>query len=83
MASEGSEPSATRLLAKIGACFSQLCEFPFSGVAREQFGAGLRVKFQGNYAIYDLSTQSEVIIVRVLHGARDAAALAGQGGFAR
>jgi len=51
------------------------------GPTREQFGANLRVVFHAHYAIYYLSTEHELIIVRVLHGARDAVAIAEQGGF--
>jgi toxin ParE1/3/4 len=51
------------------------------GSRREQFGAALRAIFHTPYAIYYLPTDREVIIVRVLHGARDAAAIAEQGGF--
>jgi toxin ParE1/3/4 len=40
------------------------------------------VRFVGNYGIYYLHDERELLIVRVLHGARDAAALAEQGGFA-
>jgi len=49
---------------------------------REQFAPGLRARFVGNYAIYYLNDERELVIVRVLHGARDAAALATKGGFA-
>lgn len=49
------------------------------GVRREHLGAGLRVIFHNPYAIYYRHTETEVIIVRVLHGARDVAAIAGQG----
>jgi len=42
----------------------------------------LRVIFEGNYAIYYLATDAEVSLVPVLHGARDAAAIAERGGFA-
>ncbi len=38
--------------------------------------------FEGNYAAYYLATETEVILVRVLHGARDSAAIAERGGFA-
>jgi toxin ParE1/3/4 len=51
------------------------------GAPRPQFGLGLRVTFHASYAIYYLPTATEVIIVRVLHGARDAAAIAEHGGF--
>jgi len=49
---------------------------------REQVAAGLRVSFAGSYAIYYLHDERELVIVRVLHGARDAAAIAEHGGFA-
>jgi toxin ParE1/3/4 len=51
------------------------------GSPREQFGVGLRVIFHSPYAIYYLPTDRGLVIVRVLHGARDAAAVAEQGGF--
>jgi toxin ParE1/3/4 len=55
--------------------------FPEANPSREQLGAGLRVLFNGNYAIYYVLSQSAVTIVRVLHGARDVAAIADRGGF--
>lgn len=51
------------------------------GVTREQLGATLRVTFHHSYAIYYQVREQELIIVRVLHGARDSAAIAEQGGF--
>ena len=56
--------------------------FPLAAPARDHFAPGLRVTFSGNYAIYYLHSDRELVIVRVLHGARDAAALAEHGGFA-
>ena len=60
--------------------------FPLAAPAREQFAPGLRVTFHGPYAIYDKPAPDAVVpdavvIVRVLHGARDSAALAERGGF--
>ena len=54
---------------------------PLIGTTREQFGVGLRVMFHHPYAIYYQMSGQKLIIIRVLHGARDAAALAEQGGF--
>jgi toxin ParE1/3/4 len=54
---------------------------PLIGSPREQFAPGLRVTFHSPYAIYYLPSGPELIIVRVLHGARDATAIADQGGF--
>jgi plasmid stabilization system protein ParE len=45
------------------------------GPRRDQFLPGLRVHFYRSYAMYYTSTETELIIVRVLHGARDARAL--------
>jgi len=41
----------------------------------------LRVTFHGAYAIYYRPLPDAVVIVRVLHGARDVAALAEHGRF--
>jgi plasmid stabilization system protein ParE len=42
----------------------------------------LRVLFYEQYAIYYLTGPDEIIIVRVLHGSRDIATIADEGGFA-
>lgn len=59
-----------------------MLDFPNAGPAREHLARGLRVIQKGNYAIYYTHDDRELVIVRVLHGARDAAALAERGGFA-
>jgi len=41
----------------------------------------LRVVFHGSYAIYYRPTPDAIVIVRVLHGKRDAEAIAEGGGF--
>ena len=81
VASEASPDIATKLLARIEAACAPLLHFPNVGPQREQLSAGLRVAFEGNYAIYYVHNDRELVIVRVLHGARDAAALAERGGF--
>jgi toxin ParE1/3/4 len=58
-----------------------LQEFPLSGAERHQLAPNLRVALQDSYAVYYLPTESEIVIVRVLHGARDVAAIADAGGF--
>jgi plasmid stabilization system protein ParE len=42
----------------------------------------LRVSFSGKYAIYYVHDERAVVVIRVLHGARDASGLAEHGGFA-
>jgi toxin ParE1/3/4 len=59
-----------------------LRHFPLSGPARDQLAPGLRVTFHSPYAIYYTPVPDAVVIVRVLHGARDVSALAERGGFA-
>lgn len=57
-------------------------EFPLSGPPRDQLAPGLRVTFHGAYAIYYVPRADALVVIRVLHSARDAAALAERGGFA-
>ena len=42
---------------------------------------GLRVTFEGRYAIYYTHDEVALTVVRVLHGARDLAALVDRGTF--
>ena len=71
---EASEAIATRLVSKIKADMTLYCEFPQSGPAREQLASGLRAGYSGNYVVYYWPTETDLTIVRLLHGARDAAA---------
>ncbi len=68
-------------MAAIEAEFDQLLAFPLSGPAREDLATNLRVKFHRAYATYYTPAARELIIIRVLHGARDAGAIADDGGF--
>jgi len=43
--------------------------------------ARLRVVFRKPYAIYYIAQQTEITLVRVLHGARDVVAIAEDEGF--
>ena len=76
-----SESAATRLLDKIKATCARLLDFPSSGVSRDRLARGLRVVLQGNYAVYYTIAETEIIVVRVLHSARDAAVIAEHGDF--
>lgn len=49
--------------------------YPELGPARDYLSSGLRVHFYKDYAFYYRFTETEIIIVRVLHGSRDANAL--------
>jgi len=59
-----------------------LRHFPLSGPARERLSPGLRVTFHSPYAVYYKEFSDAVVIIRVIHGARDISALAERGGFA-
>jgi toxin ParE1/3/4 len=73
---------ATRLIETIMKACEPLRHFPLAGPVRENLAPGLRVAFAGSYAIYYLHDEHDLTLVRVLHGARDAVALAELGGFA-
>jgi len=72
---EGSESAADRVILRFETAFGRLSAFPVAGATRDRLAPGLRVVFQSNYAIYYLCDGDRIEIVRVLHGARDAAAL--------
>jgi toxin ParE1/3/4 len=48
---------------------------------REQLAPGMRVTFHKSYAIYYRPLSDAVVIVRVIHGARDVAAISERGEF--
>jgi plasmid stabilization system protein ParE len=81
LAAEASEIVASRVVKKIKDDFAQYCDFPYSGPAREYLGVGLRVGFSGRYAVYYQPMVTELVIVRVLHAARDTKKISATGGF--
>lgn len=81
MAVETSEEIADRFLVALEGTLMPLREFPLSGVSREEFAPGLRVVFHGGYALYYKPFPDAVVVIRVLHGAREARVLAERGGF--
>ena len=54
---------------------------PLIGAKRDYLSTGMRVIFHGAYAIYYLPDKEDVIVLRVLHGARDVVSIADEGGF--
>jgi toxin ParE1/3/4 len=58
-----------------------LRHFPHSGPARDHLARGLRVAFHDPYAIYYTPHSDAIVIVRIVHGARDIAAMAERGEF--
>jgi toxin ParE1/3/4 len=81
IAEEASETTANRFLARLEGTCQKLLPFPSAHPERPQLAPGLRVTFQGAYAIYYQFDDTHVVIIRVLHGARDVTAIAEQGGF--
>lgn len=64
-----------RLLDLIGSRIHQLANYPFSGAERNDIAAGLRMLPVSRYVVLYRIDEREVVIVRVVHGARDASAL--------
>jgi toxin ParE1/3/4 len=63
--------AAKRVVARIrDVCKTTLVMFPEGGTLREELCPGLRCFSVGNYVIY-FRQRNPVVIVRVLHGARD------------
>ena len=54
---------------------------PLGGAPRGHIAPGLRVTFHRPYAIYYRPLADALVIIRVVHGARDIAELAERGGF--
>lgn len=81
VSAEASDAAATRLIETIMKACEPLCHFPFAAPARDHLAPGLRVGFAGSYAIYYVHDEHDLTLLRVLHSARDAIALAELGGF--
>jgi toxin ParE1/3/4 len=64
-----------RLVREIEAHLESVQDHPEIGPRRDQLVEGLRVHFHRDYALYYRFTDTEVIIVRVVHGARAVRAL--------
>ena len=50
---------------------------PHLGVARDHLAPGMRAVYHRSYAIYYEATDAEIVVLRVIHGSRDIAALFG------
>lgn len=78
MIAEDSPERATAFINAIAERFEPLRHHPEIGPARDSLAPALRVHFHGTYALYYRYTESELIILHVVHGARDQAALFGE-----
>jgi toxin ParE1/3/4 len=63
------------LIREIEARFETVQDQPEIGPRRDQLADGLRVHLHRDYALYYRFTDTEITIVRVVHGARDVRAL--------
>ena len=72
---------AIGFIGAIVAAFEPIRHFAFAAPLREKLAPELRVTFHAAYAIYYRPITEAIVIIRVLHGARDADALAERGGF--
>jgi toxin ParE1/3/4 len=70
-AEQRSEDVADRLIDSIVGRFAVLARMPRLGRRRPEIIPGLRSFPVGNYVIYYTAHKSRVVILRVLHGARD------------
>ena len=67
--------AANRVRDGIKARFELLARFPGIGQSRSELADGLRCFSIGNYVIYYVHTSDQLRILRIVHGARDAARL--------
>jgi toxin ParE1/3/4 len=67
----GSVPAATKWIDDLTSEFSKIAQTPGVGTNREDLRPELRSVRFGNYVVFFKSMRRGVIIVRVIHGARD------------
>lgn len=65
------EGAATRMVERIAAATARLADFPLSAPAKPDIGLDVRSLVVGRYLALYRVTNDEVLIVRVVHGARD------------
>ncbi|MCZ6802574.1 MAG: type II toxin-antitoxin system RelE/ParE family toxin [Proteobacteria bacterium] len=69
---------ATAFIETLEAKFAPLLEHPEMGPKRDHLAPELRTHFYRDYVIYYRIGDTEIIIVRVLHGSRDAKVIFGE-----
>jgi len=63
--------AADRLLDRIDARLQQLSKMPLSGPMRDDLPAGMRCLVMGNFLAFYRVEETEVVVMRVMHGKRD------------
>ena len=81
LTAEASESTARRVVAEMLEGFESILTFPHSAAPRDRIRPGLRVVLRHNQAMYYKVEGDLVVVIRVLHSARDVAAIAEAGGF--
>jgi toxin ParE1/3/4 len=79
IATHASEATATRFVSSLETQLDKIGRQPRSGAPREHLAPGLRAAFHRTYVIYYRIEARRVLVLRVIHGARDIAAIAGRG----
>jgi toxin ParE1/3/4 len=62
--------AADRMWQRFDERFNSLLKFPYVGESQERFRHGLRSIVEGSYVIFYEPRPDEILIYRVLHGAR-------------
>lgn len=68
---DDSVDAADRLLEQVGAVCQRLAGNPGAGRLREELAPAVRSAPVGNYVVFYKSVEEGIVVVRVLHGARD------------
>ncbi|MCY2925427.1 MAG: type II toxin-antitoxin system RelE/ParE family toxin [Planctomycetota bacterium] len=63
--------AADKLLEEVGAACERLAANPGAGRLREELAPALRSVPVGNYVIFYRPVEEGIVVIRVLHGARD------------
>lgn len=75
LSDEAGETVARRFLERMEETLLDLAGTGHAGVSREWVSRGLRLQIHGDYCIYFRVSDEATCIVRILHGARDVAAI--------
>jgi toxin ParE1/3/4 len=67
---QDSPAAADRLLVRFNNRFGQLLQVPLVGESQDRFRAGLRSVVEGSYIVFYEPRPGEILIYRILHGAR-------------
>jgi toxin ParE1/3/4 len=72
---QDSPERAVSFIARLRARCARLCDFPKAAPMRPELGEGIRMVPFGRYLIFYEEDRDDVLIQRIIHGARDYRAL--------